>query len=98
MRKTPDSKELLRVLVDRPRWMDQAACKGQTDLFYVEVSGPPPKNASLVCELCPVTRECLGYAIARNERFGVWGGMAPRKRRRVRAQVLAAIKAGTYLR
>mgnify|MGYP003654095118 CR=1 FL=1 len=65
--------ELRRVLVDRPRWMDQAACKGQTDLFYVEVSGPPPKNASLVCELCPVTRECLGYAIARNERFGVWG-------------------------
>ena len=98
MRETRDSKELLRVLVDRPSWMDRAACKGQTDLFYVEVSGPPPKPASLVCELCDVTRECLGYAVARNERFGVWGGMAPRKRRRVRAQVLAAIKAGTYLR
>jgi len=97
MRATRDSKELLRVLVDRPLWMERAACAGMTDLFYVEVSGPPPKSASLVCELCEVTRECLGHAIARNERFGVWGGMAPRQRRRVRAAILVLIKKGTYL-
>ena len=97
MRGTRGSKELLRVLVDRPVWMNDAACAGMTDLFYPEGPGPAPKKVALTCELCPVVRECLGYAVATSQRYGTWGGMAPRQRRRVRAAILVLIKKGTYL-
>ena len=89
--------DLLRVLVDRPAWMERAACKGLTDLFYPAGPGPAPSEARLICEGCPVVRECLGCAVATRELYGVWGGMAPRQRRRVRAVVSESIEAGSYL-
>ncbi len=97
MRETRGSKELLRVLVDRPVWMERAACGGMTDLFYPEGPGPASKQVALICELCPVTRECLGYAVVTSQRYGTWGGMGTRQRRRVRAGILALIRKGTYL-
>jgi WhiB family redox-sensing transcriptional regulator len=37
-----------------------------------------------------VREDCLDYAIANGEKFGIWGGMSERERRRVRrARVLA---------
>ena len=93
----PDAQELLRILVDRPEWMRRAACSGMTHLFFPEGAGPPPTEARLICEGCPVTRECLGAAVAGRELFGVWGGMAPRQRRRVRQVVLESIEEGSYL-
>ena len=89
--------DLLRVLVDRPAWMERAACKGLTDLFYPDGPGPAPSEARLICEGCPVVRECLGCAVATRELYGVWGGMAPRPRRRVRAVVSESIEAGSSL-
>ena len=93
----PDAQELLRILVDRPEWMRRAACSGMTHLFFPEGAGPPPNEARLICEGCAVTRECLGHAILAGENWGVWGGMGPRQRRRVRAVVSESIKAGSYL-
>ena len=93
----PDAQELLRILVDRPEWMRRAACSGMTHLFFPEGAGPPPTEARLICEGCPVARECLGYAVVSGENWGVWGGMGPRQRRRVRAVVSKSIKAGSYL-
>ena len=93
----PDAQELLRVLVDRPEWMQRAACSGMTHAFFPEGSGPPPNEARLICEGCAVTRECLGHAILAGENWGVWGGMGPKQRRRVRAVVSESIEAGSYL-
>jgi WhiB family redox-sensing transcriptional regulator len=92
-----DAVDLLRVLVDRPAWMERAACKGMTDLFYPDGPGPAPNEARLICEGCQVIRHCLGAAVAGRELFGVWGGMAPRQRRRVRQVVLESIEEGSYL-
>jgi len=93
-----DAVDLLRVLVDRPEWMERAACKGMTDLFYPDGPGPAPNEARLICEGgCPVVRECLGYSCVTRELYGVWGGMAPRQRRRVRTVVLESIQEGSYL-
>ena len=93
----PDAQELLRILVDRPEWMRRAACSGMTHLFFPEGAGPPPTEARLICEGCAVTRECLGHAILAGENWGVWGGMGPRQRRRVRAVVSESIEEGSYL-
>lgn len=37
-----------------------------------------------MCQSCPVRADCLGYAMTAVERYGVWGGIAERGRRRLR--------------
>lgn len=46
--------------------------------------GQPSKQAKQICQGCDVRAECLAYALARDERFGVWGGLSERERRRLR--------------
>ncbi len=41
-------------------------------------------EAQTVCRRCPARLECLGYAIAADERYGVWGGLTERERARGR--------------
>lgn len=65
----------------RHPWMDHAACTGHPDLFFPEgksndvIAGE--KQAVQVCSTCPVQADCLAYAIANDERYGVWGGKTP---------------------
>jgi WhiB family redox-sensing transcriptional regulator len=33
---------------------------------------------------CDVRAECLEYALLHDERFGIWGGLSERERRRLR--------------
>lgn len=66
---------------DETEWMRFGVC-GETDpeAFYPE-KGTSATAAKSVCTGCPVRTECLEYALARNERFGVWGGLSERERR-----------------
>ncbi len=43
----------------------------------------PAEAAKAVCAGCPVRDECLDYALASRQRFGVWGGMSEQERRRL---------------
>jgi WhiB family transcriptional regulator, redox-sensing transcriptional regulator len=36
---------------------------------------------------CEVRAECLEYALENDERFGIWGGLSERERRRIKRQV-----------
>jgi WhiB family redox-sensing transcriptional regulator len=58
------------------------------ELFFPE-RGSSTREAKEVCRGCVVRIECLEFAIANSEKFGIWGGMSERERRRVRrARVL----------
>lgn len=71
-------------LFDRPDWQAAAACRGtDPDLFFTE-RGEKTSDAKAVCGGCPVREECLDYALDNVEKFGVWGGLSERERRRVR--------------
>lgn len=37
-----------------------------------------------ICQTCPVQPECLEYAVANFERFGIWGGLTERERRGIK--------------
>ncbi len=71
-------------------WQDYANCLGvDPDLFFPE-RGASTREAKEVCRGCVVREDCLEYALANGEKFGIWGGMSERERRRVRRQRAAA--------
>lgn len=70
-------------------WQHRGACRGpQAVVFF-----PPPqferkvdrnereRRAKLICAECPVTGECLEYAIQIREPHGIWGGLNEAERR-----------------
>jgi WhiB family redox-sensing transcriptional regulator len=68
------------------RWQEQANCLGvDPDLFFPE-RGASTREAKSVCRSCDVRGDCLEYALAHGEKFGIWGGLSERERRRVRRQ------------
>jgi WhiB family redox-sensing transcriptional regulator len=71
-------------------WQLQALCR-QTDpeAFFPE-RGESAREAKRVCGLCEVRAECLGYALAHDERFGIWGGLTERELRRLKKDRAAA--------
>lgn len=82
MRRTLDLTTYLGLPAAEP-WQDRAACQGtDREAFYPE-KGERATTAKRVCAGCTVKAECLEYALARRERFGVWGGLTETERRRL---------------
>lgn len=49
------------------------------------LTGDDAEHAKKLCKTsCPALHECLAWALATGEPHGVWGGMDPGERRRVR--------------
>jgi WhiB family redox-sensing transcriptional regulator len=65
-------------------WQTDALC-AQTDpeAFFPEKGGST-RDAKKICTTCEVKAQCLDYALANDERFGIWGGLSERERRRLR--------------
>ena len=76
--------ELLGEPVEEPDWQERALC-AQTDpeAFFPEKGGST-REAKRICSGCEVRAECLEYALTNDERFGIWGGLSERERRRLR--------------
>lgn len=69
-------------------WVSRANCRGiDPDLFFPE-RGASTRDAKEVCRGCRVREDCLVFALATGQKFGIWGGLSERERRRVR-RVLA---------
>lgn len=68
---------------DTPRWQAAALCKETyPDAFFPE-KGESPLSAKRICGRCPVTDECLDWALGNNERWGIWGGLSDAERRKI---------------
>ena len=65
-------------------WQERALC-AQTDpeAFFPEKGGST-REAKRICAGCEVRAECLEFALAHDERFGIWGGLSERERRRLK--------------
>ncbi|HUR22599.1 MAG TPA: WhiB family transcriptional regulator [Acidimicrobiales bacterium] len=79
---------------DDPRWRSDAACRDTNpDLFFpVGTTGEAvaeTRAAITLCQRCPVREQCLEFAMATNQRDGIWGGMSEEDRQRMRSAWLA---------
>ena len=88
-----DELELLSLLngAEEPEpmsWQERALC-AQTDpeAFFPEKGGST-REAKKVCQTCEVRAECLEYALMNDERFGIWGGLSERERRKLKKRAV----------
>lgn len=68
-------------------WRQAAACRSADPELFFPVSSrgcsrEQEERAKAVCRTCAVRRQCLQYALAMKEPYGVWGGMTEAERRR----------------
>lgn len=87
-RRAPGSAWGLTILADD--WRHRAACRNEDpELFFpIGTSGPAllqVEQAKAVCRRCPVSAECLTWAMDRPEEYGIWGGLTEGERRALRA-------------
>ena len=70
------------------QWQERALC-AQTDpeAFFPEKGGST-REAKRICLGCEVSDGCLDYALAHDERFGIWGGLSERERRRLKRGII----------
>ncbi len=67
-------------------WQDLANCRGaDPDLFFPQ-RGASTRTAKGICRECQVRAECLEFAIVSSEKFGIWGMMSERERRKIRKE------------
>lgn len=67
-------------------WQDRSLCsQTDPDAFFPEKGGST-REAKRVCRSCEVRAECLEYALENDERFGIWGGLSERERRRLKRE------------
>jgi WhiB family redox-sensing transcriptional regulator len=77
--------QLLEILGNQElAWQDLANCRGaDPDLFFPE-RGASTRTAKSICGDCAVQGDCLEFAIVSSEKFGIWGGLSERERRKIR--------------
>jgi WhiB family transcriptional regulator, redox-sensing transcriptional regulator len=75
-------------LIRDDAWLERAACSGVGWEPFFDSQDLEP--ALSLCRRCPVRLECLRFAIGTGLESGVWGGLSPEGRRRVRYSELVA--------
>lgn len=65
-------------------WQMLARClEVDPEIFFPERGGSS-RAARAVCSQCRVRAQCLRYALANREQFGIWGGTSERERRKLK--------------
>lgn len=68
-------------------WAAEAKClQADPETFFPEKGGST-REAKRICSECTVRNECLEYALDNDERFGIWGGLSERERRKLKRMV-----------
>lgn len=64
-------------------WTELAVCrKMDKSVFFPSTTGGV-REAKAICATCPVSSECLKYAIDNDLAYGVWGGLGETDRERL---------------
>jgi WhiB family redox-sensing transcriptional regulator len=78
------------------KWMNNAACRGLTDVFFPPAAERPQARerredmARTVCESCTVLTTCKEFARDHHE-YGFWGGESEEQRHQAGFHLIAPI-------
>jgi len=73
-------------VTEQTPWQSRASCLGTDPNLFFPERGASTKEAKAACKGCVVREDCLEFALQNGEKFGIWGGLSERERRRVRRQ------------
>ena len=73
-------------------WRYRAACRGADLALFFPGRGESADAARRICADCPVRQPCLDYALSHAITHGIWGGLAERDRRPLRARSTLAAR------
>ena len=73
---------------DVQSWQEQALCAETDPEAFFPEKGGSTREAKKICTGCEVKAQCLEFALANDERFGIWGGLSERERRRLRRRAV----------
>jgi WhiB family redox-sensing transcriptional regulator len=79
----PDAGDFLR----RPSWQARSACRDEDMNEFFPEGASVSRETQQLCALCPVSVECLNFALADPSLKGVWAGTSERGRMRMRVAV-----------
>lgn len=80
------------VEVGIPTWTIAASCTQVPGDMWFPENGVDQSVSEVkgMCWECPVRPQCLEYALANGEQFGIWGGLTVKERRELRRRNEAA--------
>ncbi|WP_268895164.1 WhiB family transcriptional regulator [Goekera deserti] len=73
---------------DEQSWQERALCAETDPEAFFPEKGGSTREAKKICTGCEVKTECLEFALENDERFGIWGGLSERERRRLRRRAV----------
>jgi WhiB family redox-sensing transcriptional regulator len=68
---------------DDLEWQEDALCAETDPEAFFPDKGGSTRAAKRICQRCGVRSECLEHALVNGERFGIWGGLSERERRKL---------------
>ena len=73
---------------DELNWQERRCAPRRTPRRSSRRRGGSTREAKKVCLGCDVRGECLEYALQHDERFGIWGGLSERERRKLKKRAV----------
>ena len=73
---------------DEESWQERALCAETDPEAFFPEKGGSTREAKKICTGCEVKAECLEYALSNDERFGIWGGLSERERRKLKKRAV----------
>lgn len=76
------------------KWVELAACRDLDHKLFFPTHGRSPARGQAICATCPVATQCLAFATATSQEYGIWGGVVflddHTKRRRVSRKLVSS--------
>jgi WhiB family redox-sensing transcriptional regulator len=69
---------------DPTAWQAEALCAETDPEAFFPEKGGSTREAKKICNQCSVKAECLEFALGIDARFGIWGGLSERERRKLK--------------
>jgi WhiB family redox-sensing transcriptional regulator len=79
-------------------WRHRALCRDEDPELFFPIGNTGPaivqlEQAKAVCRRCPVTDDCLSWALESGQDAGIWGGMGEDERRALKRRGARAARA-----